>query len=412
MRASESGRSPTSRATSSAATPSRSARYVFVGVADAARGRRLAARPARRGDHGRAVGRGAGSRHAEPLVHVRRAGRAGRAPRRCWRRSRRTSARGWPRAPSSSATSATARPRTGSRGWAPARRTCSSRSTRSTHARAGAARARLQETLDAAGEALTVVHEQRSEALPEGRTTSASRTASPSRRWPAAAPSRVPATGCSTPTAAGASSRPASSCSATTTRTAACRWRRCRRSTATRRTSSTARCRCIRSGCATLPARSPTAATRTCWRPSWSGAGRTARRWSASPHGPDAVDRQRSGARQRLPLRRTTRTGMACPIGAHVRRANPRDHDGFFDGKLSDRHRIIRRGRAYGPALAGRRARGRRGRPRADVQVLPGGHRTPVRDDPVAAGSTTATRSASATTRTRSSACTPTAAAG
>jgi Dyp-type peroxidase family len=43
--------------------------------------------------------------------------------------------------------------------------------------------------------------------------------------------------------------------------------------------------------------------------------------------------------------------GMACPIGAHVRRANPRDHDGFFDGKLSDRHRIIRRGRAYGPPL-------------------------------------------------------------
>ena len=44
--------------------------------------------------------------------------------------------------------------------------------------------------------------------------------------------------------------------------------------------------------------------------------------------------------------------GMACPIGAHVRRANPRDMDGFFGGKLSDRHRIIRRGRAYGPPLA------------------------------------------------------------
>jgi Dyp-type peroxidase family len=43
--------------------------------------------------------------------------------------------------------------------------------------------------------------------------------------------------------------------------------------------------------------------------------------------------------------------GLSCPIGAHVRRANPRDHDGFFDGKLSDRHRIIRRGRAYGPPL-------------------------------------------------------------
>ena len=66
----------------------------------------------------------------------------------------------------------------------------------------------------------------------------------------AAAPSRGPATACPTRAAAGASSRRASSSSATTTRTAASRWRRCRRSTATRPTSSTARCRCIRSGCA------------------------------------------------------------------------------------------------------------------------------------------------------------------
>jgi len=44
--------------------------------------------------------------------------------------------------------------------------------------------------------------------------------------------------------------------------------------------------------------------------------------------------------------------GMKCPLGAHIRRANPRDSEGFFDGKLSDRHRIIRRGRPYGPRLA------------------------------------------------------------
>jgi Dyp-type peroxidase family len=43
--------------------------------------------------------------------------------------------------------------------------------------------------------------------------------------------------------------------------------------------------------------------------------------------------------------------GIACPVGAHIRRANPRDHEGFFDGKLSNRHRIIRRGRAYGEPL-------------------------------------------------------------
>jgi Dyp-type peroxidase family len=43
--------------------------------------------------------------------------------------------------------------------------------------------------------------------------------------------------------------------------------------------------------------------------------------------------------------------GLKCPLGSHIRRANPRDSEGFFDGKLSDRHRIIRRGRPYGPPL-------------------------------------------------------------
>ncbi len=42
--------------------------------------------------------------------------------------------------------------------------------------------------------------------------------------------------------------------------------------------------------------------------------------------------------------------GMRCPIGAHIRRANPRDGLGFH-GSLVNRHRIIRRGVPYGPAL-------------------------------------------------------------
>jgi Dyp-type peroxidase family len=47
--------------------------------------------------------------------------------------------------------------------------------------------------------------------------------------------------------------------------------------------------------------------------------------------------------------------GLRCPLGAHVRRAHPRDAPGFFDGRLTNRHRIIRRGRPYGPPLpAGR----------------------------------------------------------
>ena len=43
--------------------------------------------------------------------------------------------------------------------------------------------------------------------------------------------------------------------------------------------------------------------------------------------------------------------GRRCPFGAHIRRSNPRDALGF-DGLLSFRHRIIRRGMPYGPPLA------------------------------------------------------------
>lgn len=43
--------------------------------------------------------------------------------------------------------------------------------------------------------------------------------------------------------------------------------------------------------------------------------------------------------------------GLACPVGAHIRRANPRDAKGFFEGRLTNRHRIVRRGRAYGTPM-------------------------------------------------------------
>ncbi|MDQ2759731.1 MAG: Dyp-type peroxidase [Actinomycetota bacterium] len=43
--------------------------------------------------------------------------------------------------------------------------------------------------------------------------------------------------------------------------------------------------------------------------------------------------------------------GLRCPVGAHVRRANPRD--GLpFEGRLVNRHRLVRRGSPYGPPLA------------------------------------------------------------
>jgi Dyp-type peroxidase family len=43
--------------------------------------------------------------------------------------------------------------------------------------------------------------------------------------------------------------------------------------------------------------------------------------------------------------------GMKCPLGSHIRRVHPRDSEGFFDGKLTNRHRLVRRGRSYGPPL-------------------------------------------------------------
>jgi Dyp-type peroxidase family len=41
--------------------------------------------------------------------------------------------------------------------------------------------------------------------------------------------------------------------------------------------------------------------------------------------------------------------GLRCPVGAHVRRSNPRDALGW-QGRLTRRHRIIRRGMSYGEA--------------------------------------------------------------
>ncbi len=46
--------------------------------------------------------------------------------------------------------------------------------------------------------------------------------------------------------------------------------------------------------------------------------------------------------------------GLRCPIASHVRRANPRDDrggDAATSFTVVDRHRLLRRGRAYGPAL-------------------------------------------------------------
>jgi Dyp-type peroxidase family len=43
--------------------------------------------------------------------------------------------------------------------------------------------------------------------------------------------------------------------------------------------------------------------------------------------------------------------GLRCPVGAHIRRANPRDGAGV-GGRMTTRHRLMRRGVPYGPRLA------------------------------------------------------------
>jgi Dyp-type peroxidase family len=43
--------------------------------------------------------------------------------------------------------------------------------------------------------------------------------------------------------------------------------------------------------------------------------------------------------------------GRRCPVGAHVRRVNPRDGAGV-GGAMTTRHRMLRRGVPYGPRLA------------------------------------------------------------
>jgi Dyp-type peroxidase family len=63
--------------------------------------------------------------------------------------------------------------------------------------------------------------------------------------------------------------------------------------------------------------------------------------------GPAAADTRERTNRFRYG---TDPDGIACPLGAHVRRANPRDALGW-QGRLTQRHRMLRRGMSYGPPL-------------------------------------------------------------
>jgi Dyp-type peroxidase family len=68
-----------------------------------------------------------------------------------------------------------------------------------------------------------------------------------------------------------------------------------------------------------------------------------------SPEHPDAAI-VADGDRNNAFSYTTDSAGLRCPVGAHVRRANPRDSLPF-EGKLVNRHRLIRRGIPYGDPL-------------------------------------------------------------
>lgn len=70
---------------------------------------------------------------------------------------------------------------------------------------------------------------------------------------------------------------------------------------------------------------------------------------AASPQGPDPqviADRERTNTFDYADDPR----GDHCPVGAHIRRMNPR-LSMPFDGKLVNRHRLVRRGLPFGPPL-------------------------------------------------------------
>ncbi len=70
---------------------------------------------------------------------------------------------------------------------------------------------------------------------------------------------------------------------------------------------------------------------------------------------PDADDHRLAGAND-FAYHERDRRGTRCPIGSHVRRSNPRDSLDPRPGsarsfEINRRHRILRRGREYGPPL-------------------------------------------------------------
>ena len=85
----------------------------------------------------------------------------------------------------------------------------------------------------------------------------------------------------------------------------------------------------------------------------WSGAGRAARRSSTSPRA--RRSEHATTTRSRTPT--DDAVGLACPVGAHIRRANPRDalgagRDDEASVTMVRKHQMVRRGRPFGPPVS------------------------------------------------------------
>jgi Dyp-type peroxidase family len=78
-------------------------------------------------------------------------------------------------------------------------------------------------------------------------------------------------------------------------------------------------------------------------------------RWRSGAPLALSPDRDSGQSRNNFVYRKLDPDGLRCPFGAHVRRANPRDMlpPGISDESVTiNHHRILRRGRPYGPCLS------------------------------------------------------------
>ena len=328
------------------------AAYLFVRVDDAVAGRALLGELAGEVTTAEPWGHGK-PRTTLNVALTLRAGwpRSGRRPRSSTP-SRRRSGRGWPPAPSSSATPGTPPRSAGSRGSGRARRTSCSTSTRSRPSSLGGRLRRLRQRLERPG--LALVHEQQAAVLPFGREHFGFSDGFSQPAIEGGTSAALPGQGVPEMLGRWRSLRPgefvhghrdeedelpAAPAAPLDRNGSYLVYRKLHQDVARFRDY-------IRTAAAHLPGRRRGAAGGEDRRPlARRHAARACRPAHPDPeivHDPRRINNFRYGGDP---------DGMRCPLGAHIRRTNPRDALGW-GGQLSRRHRIVRRGMPYGPPLA------------------------------------------------------------